>query len=238
MLALRSSRSQRLWFPRLFATTARSDFSSTSAALRFLRAEPYRPMSASMRSPSFLGNPSRACPALRPRRSLPCGRYCLPPFLTASASTNFFTGLNHTARHAHCLRFGPGIAPGTARLASSCAFGLGWAGLVTRRVSSRGFSSWQHPPQPDLAGAPGRREGGVRALRAPEALRPKTCSSELLLASRESIFGFGPPKTKMRSRFPAAPSRLPAFLRFPPRAVTERRWLSRDRRRRGRWAGA
>src|SRR5258707_3298097 len=71
-------------------------------------ARPYRPTSASSRSPSFLEIPLRACPALRPRWSLPRGRYCLPPSLTASASTSFFTGLNHTARRARCLRFGSG----------------------------------------------------------------------------------------------------------------------------------
>jgi hypothetical protein len=102
-------------------------------------------------------------------------RCCLPPSLTASASTTFFTGLNPTARNAHCLRFGPGVAPSTARLASSCAFGLGWAGLATRRVSTRGFSSWQHPPQPDFGWRTreaGRR-GDPRGQNLGFALRPQ-----------------------------------------------------------------
>ena len=68
------------------------------------------------------------CP-MTPVESALC-RCCLPPSLTASASTTFFTELNLTARNAHCLRFGPGVAPSTARLASSCTFGLGWAGFV------------------------------------------------------------------------------------------------------------
>ena len=36
-------------------------------------------------------------------------------------------------------------------------------------------------------------------------------ASNLLLASRGNIFGFGPPKTKMRSRLPCRPSRLPVL---------------------------
>ena len=61
----------------------------------------------------------------------------------------FLYGAQSHGPVARCLRFGPGVAPNAARLASSCAFGLGWTGLATRRVSFRGFSSW-HPPQPDL----------------------------------------------------------------------------------------
>jgi hypothetical protein len=54
-------------------------------------------------------------------------------------------------------------------------------------------------------GKAGSERFGVRALRA------KPPGTNLLLASRGNIFGFGPPRTKMRSRSPA-PSRLPAFL--------------------------
>ena len=53
----------------------------------------------------------------------------------------------------------------------------------------------------------GKREIGVRALRA-----KKPASLESSAGFQGNIFGFGPPKTKMRSRLPCRPSPLPAFL--------------------------
>src|SRR3954462_743396 len=56
-------------------------------------------------------------------------------------------------------------------------------------------------------GKAGSERLGVRAVRA-----KKPASLESSARFQGKYFWFGPPKTKMRSRLPCRPSRLPAFL--------------------------
>ena len=84
--------------------------------------------------------------------------------------------------------------------------------LAYRHASLSVDPRWEPGAGNPLAGfCPG---GGPKGPSLPEPrFAPRSPpASNLLLASRGNIFGFGPPKTKMRSRLPCRPSRLPAFL--------------------------
>ena len=127
-LALPSPGSPRLRFPGFFGTTARSD-SSTPFPRRFVSFDQrYHAASTNhagsrdasclrrvwvpvcgrslcveiSRSPRFLGSPSRACPALRPRRGrnhqvISVARCCLPKERHRRPSRSFVSRLDHTA---------------------------------------------------------------------------------------------------------------------------------------------
>lgn len=135
-------------------------------------------MSAPPSSPRSPGFPRKRALLYDPGgiylRPLPPGRCCLPLFLTASASTHLFTGLNHTARTL-AVYASPSGHPCGARLASGCAFGPGQAGLVTRGESFQGFSSF-HPPWLKVTGAPGRREDRTTKRNEISSWRPSRSS--------------------------------------------------------------
>ena len=144
----------------------------------------------------------------------------------------FLYGAQSHGPVARCLRFGPGVAPNAARLASSCAFGLGWTGLATRRVSFRGFSSW-HPPQPDL-GWRTRKDRRAEGLGGAKLMR-------LCGASRAPYSSRDRRRGGRRRRVPAVaptlafcPSDLPvkksgdSLRRYDASLTAERwRWLGR-----------
>jgi hypothetical protein len=84
--------------------------------------------------------------------------------------------------------------------------------LPIRSPHRRNYRGGFGPPRAIEQETTGSREGGkpeigVRALRA-----KKPASLESSARFQGNIFGFGPPKTKMRSRLPCRTSRLPAFL--------------------------
>ena len=105
-------------------------------------------------SPRFLGNPMRACPALRPRRDR--GTSPLQPLDVAfrlhdgvGSHKRHFVAQSRSP-HARCLRFAPAVTRRHARLASGCLDGLPGGGGYPLGSSTR-FIRSSCPPRPGLA---------------------------------------------------------------------------------------
>ena len=137
-----------------------------TSALGFVSfARPYRPMSASLRSPSFLGNPCLRALLYDPGRanSLRCEPVLPSTFRDGVGLCTFFTGLNHTARTLTTYASPFGSPLGRKARFQLCLPALAGRGSVPAgfqlEVSAHGILLNQ-----TLAGAPRRRGGFAAAL--------------------------------------------------------------------------
>jgi hypothetical protein len=114
------------------------------------------------RSPRFPGNPvGGPLGSSTPAGPSTPGRYGVPtrpPPVTRTwaPATSKLSGLNRQAQPPRCLRFAARVSPGPRKTRFRLLAGLYRAGLVTRRVPTKGFRgviTTSHPPFLSLPGA-------------------------------------------------------------------------------------